>query len=304
VNFIANKPPAVRAKVDGKSKDYIALTTRTEAAVKGVTNETFDAMRDGVKLDPLSTAIEKGDHKAAYVATDVETTSLGFEAMTPELEKAMVASADIALTEVEVAGGFVFNPAAPGIRQTIEKTVGRRIVEISEQSRMAVNNIISDAITTGRHPRNAAKQIKEIVGLNGRQQKAVDTFRRNLEVDGLTGAKLDKRVARYAKKQHKLRSEMIARTESSEALNGGRQELWTQLQDAGALPKDQKVRWITANDERVCPICGPLDQNVVELHKNFSVALDQPRKKTTITYAAPRPPIHPACRCSLILVEA
>ncbi len=70
------------------------------------------------------------------------------------------------------------------------------------------------------------------------------------------------------------RAQTIARTETIRAFNTG---AWSRYQAAGF----QRWQWLTAADERVCPICGPRDGNVYPA-------------------SAEKPPLHPNCRCTLI----
>jgi len=49
-------------------------------------------------------------------------------------------------------------------------------------------------------------------------------------------------------------------------------------------------RWFTNNDDRVCPICQPLHNQVVEINEGFS---DQ----GPVAEGVPYPPAHVGCRC-------
>jgi len=71
------------------------------------------------------------------------------------------------------------------------------------------------------------------------------------------------------------RIEVITRTEVMRAYNQGRMHLYKDM-------KVQKVIGYTALDERVCPVCGPLNGQVFELEE------------------APPLPRHPSCRCSVL----
>ncbi len=70
------------------------------------------------------------------------------------------------------------------------------------------------------------------------------------------------------------RATLIARTETLRAHNEGRKVFY---RSAGI----KKAQWITANDERICPECGPLDGRIFDIDK------------------MPGPPLHPACRCNV-----
>lgn len=77
------------------------------------------------------------------------------------------------------------------------------------------------------------------------------------------------------------RAEMIAITETTHAVQAG------ELAAAAAWRANYKAKvayWVTANDDRVCNICGPLDGQ----HQDVWIAV-QPMG----------PPAHPRCRCRL-----
>jgi len=71
------------------------------------------------------------------------------------------------------------------------------------------------------------------------------------------------------------RIEVIARTEVMRAYNQGRIHLYRDM-------KVEKVIWYTALDERICPVCGPLNGQVFDLDK------------------IPPIPAHPQCRCYVL----
>jgi len=74
------------------------------------------------------------------------------------------------------------------------------------------------------------------------------------------------------------RAQTIAVTEVTRAYARGNQETW---RAAGII---QRQRWQTANDEAVCPICGPLHNQVVGVNESWPGGIDSP-------------PAHPNCRC-------
>jgi SPP1 gp7 family putative phage head morphogenesis protein len=78
----------------------------------------------------------------------------------------------------------------------------------------------------------------------------------------------------FSKAQYRM--EVIARTEVLRAHNQGRIKFHRQV---GV----QKLEWMTMEDERVCPICGPLDGKVFD------------------TGRFPQQPAHPNCRCTSVV---
>jgi SPP1 gp7 family putative phage head morphogenesis protein len=75
-----------------------------------------------------------------------------------------------------------------------------------------------------------------------------------------------------------VRAEMIAVTEVTRTF--AEAEI-AAMRESGLV---RRKKWQTANDELVCPICGPLNQQVVDLDENFPGGFEAP-------------PAHPRCRC-------
>ncbi len=79
-----------------------------------------------------------------------------------------------------------------------------------------------------------------------------------------------------------VRADMIAATETTRAYAEGNLAVWKQ---SGVV---DGVRWMTAEDERVCPVCKPLDGLTGDL-------------ATGVLYNGKtyKPPAHVRCRCYL-----
>lgn len=85
------------------------------------------------------------------------------------------------------------------------------------------------------------------------------------------------------------RAETIARTETMRASNQGQLEAWDQATEKGLLTGSESLEWITTPDDRLCPICEPLDGQTAPRGGTFEVDGDR------IT----APPAHPRCRCTV-----
>ena len=114
----------------------------------------------------------------------------------------------------------------------------------------------------------------------------------NIEVDALTvdvrrlliagvATSLLQRLRRVLLKGNFNRVQVLARTGVQSAANTG---ALTALQANAAIVVG--YQWLTAHDERVCPICAPKDGKRYPLN------------------ALERPPIHPQCRCSIVPILA
>jgi hypothetical protein len=86
------------------------------------------------------------------------------------------------------------------------------------------------------------------------------------------------------------RSYTIATTEITRAYSEANQIAGRQL--AREYPDLKMVkRWATNNDDRVCPLCGPLNQK--------EIPLSEPYQAGGKEFAGP--PLHPNCRCWLMV---
>ena len=117
-----------------------------------------------------------------------------------------------------------------------------------------IRRTVMSGIATG-------KGVEDIVRDLGHVVKHPESFRH-------AGSKV------FSKAQYRM--EVIARTEVLRAHNQGRIKFHQQV---GV----QKLEWMTMEDERVCPVCGPLDA------KRFD------------TGRFPQQPAHPNCRCTSVV---
>ena len=93
---------------------------------------------------------------------------------------------------------------------------------------------------------------------------------------------------RLAHRRNFNRVQMIARTELLRASNLGALAIYQANNDVL-----RGWEWLTAVDDRVCPICAPLDG----LLFNFD---GSPAEKGLSTTAQIPPPAHPQCRCTVV----
>lgn len=188
------------------------------------------------------------------------------------------------------------------------------VTQLTTSADGALDAVVAQAMSGRWSMQTLARALRETIGLAPRQAAAVENFRRLLEqgdraaldrllrdrrfdasiaraISGqaLEPAKIDRMVARYAERMRRHRAHTIARTETLRAANAGRREAWRQR--AARRGGEARRFWLTAADERVCPIC-----RAIPLMNPLGVALDEP-------YASPAGPVkaspqHPVCRCT------
>ena len=164
-----------------------------------------------------------------------------------------------------------------------------RARDLSETTAKGLRALLAEAIKWGEHPEEAARRIRDLVGLTERQARALMARRRALLEEGLPPGKVEAIVSRQARRMLRRRAETIARTEFIAAQNHSRLEAWREAQRQGVIRRGAMKEWVTAFDERTCPICSALHGERRPLDEPFSIGVMAP-------------PAHPACRCSINLV--
>ena len=186
-----------------------------------------------------------------------------------------------------------------------ERRAAELVVEISETMRATIREHIVTAVKAGHgSPQRTARILARIVPLHSRYARAVVRREETLLAQYLKGgmaedkatAKAAQMADRYAAKLTRSRARTIARTEIMTASNYGQLEGVRTSMGAG-LMTDPSVgkylvtkEWVTAEDERVCPVCGPLHDTQVDFNEPFP--------NGTLV-----PPAHPNCRCSFNVID-
>jgi hypothetical protein len=94
------------------------------------------------------------------------------------------------------------------------------------------------------------------------------------------------------------RARAIRANESEVARNFGTLLVLMNAQSKGYLPEEARKVWVTAVDERVCPVCAPMDSVAVKVAEPFLL-----RAHRGVLQHDARlwvPPAHPNCRCRIV----
>ena len=196
---------------------------------------------------------------------------------------------------VRKAAAFRFDITNPRAVAWIKRHAAGLVVQVGEDTRMAIRRIVQRMFEDGVPPAEAAREIKAIVGLHERYALAVDNYRRGLTAQRMEPELVADRVEDYANRLRRQRAETIARTESIKASAVGQQELWRQARDNGLLDNRARRVWLPTPDSRVCEICDPIpDNGSVGLEEYFTAG------DGSLVFSPPDP--HPNCRCAVRLV--
>lgn len=172
---------------------------------------------------------------------------------------------------------------------------------IDDSNRIAIRQVITSAFTGPRTVDQTARSLRQIVGLHPRWARAVERFNdtnfRRLIKDGMdtdqARATADSMSEKYRRKLIRRRAEMIARTETQQAQNFGRESSWYATERAGLLDARAMKEWRTApmgsRYGPPCPECTELRGTRVPWNGTFANGRSMP-------------PAHPNCRCTAVLV--
>ena len=147
---------------------------------------------------------------------------------------------------------FAFDRTNPDAKQWVADHATETIEEMSKATREAIRDLVDQSFDGDFDVHDLADQIAELIGDDAR-------------------------------------AETIARTETMKASNAGQQEAWDQAVDAGLLTGSEQQVWIVTPDDRLCPICEPLDGQEQDLGGKFDTELGK----------VDGPPAHPRCRCTV-----
>jgi hypothetical protein len=213
-------------------------------------------------------------------------------------------------------GAIAYDPlfAAAALQSLRDELTGA----IEDGAKQVIEMLLLDGLRTGADPAIVASRIREVIGLDVQSAKAVANYRRLLEQGDSTALRrilreqrydqllramirgntrlapdvIDQMVSAYANRMLTYRAARMAATEAMQAAVSGIRDAHVQAVASGRLFDSEVKRfWLTAADERVCPVCSSvpvLNEGGVGVNDSYR-SIDGP---------IDAPLAHPWCRCS------
>lgn len=294
--------PAPRRFAEVPADDLQALILKAADRLEPQMRRAFLAavgrVESEIVLSRLADAIGRGDVQGALVESRVQRFLAELEVELPGLKAEMAQRAIQATASVAPAAGaieaatlgYAFDLVNPMAVRWARTHSSRFFAEIANRSEQAVRAIITEALSTGMDPREAAQRISAVVGLTERDAQAWNRYRDGLIKAGRTPAQIERLTGRYGRRLLRERGTTIARTETMAAASEGSRLLWDDLMWQGLLERDAWERkWMKA-PTRSCPICTALDGKTAPVNGTFEAGLSGP-------------PRHARCRCTQSLVR-
>lgn len=254
---------------------------------------TWNADSESIKDQELRNAIRDGDFDESWlVRWNQRYAEFINERMVPEWRAASAVSAEMwgrGLALMDIEHGFDLLDAR--MDQWVAMHSGELAVQLSQAQYEALRNIVRyHTVQKPIASSELQKLLRPLIGLTPAQADAVRRYREALVEEGLAQRVIDHRVGNYSSRLRRFRARRIARTEIAFAYNQGGYLAMQDAIEAGAFEGPLLKEWSTSEDERVCPICGPLNGVKVAFEGEFE-------KGGSV------PPAHPNCRCVLLYAE-
>jgi hypothetical protein len=222
----------------------------------------------------------------------------------------------------------------------VETHAAAMVTGIGWDTTQAIRQVVADGYIRGIGAPAMGRQIRASIGLLPSHAMAVTRYEAQMREKGVPEKVVVRNVETYRRRLLAWRAEMIARTETMMAAHAGLVAGWRVAAGEGRLPAGVRIRWMVTDDDRLCERCAPMDGMTVDLMSeemfvatvkgfpNGMLDLETPgsrRKRkgglrpgskraevrdesldgVTVPLSRPvmvaHPPLHPACRCSLVL---
>lgn len=243
--------------------------------------------QDAVSYSDLAAAILEGALSLDFLAQwQMDYSTMITEKLVPKWRDAMDEAAKAHVKDE----AFTFDNASPAIENWIEEHGTQLAVDLSTEQHNAMKAVIDQAAKGSYSVDELSRVMRPMIGLTSQQATSAQRYYDTLREEGLSDDKAQKKVAQYAAQAHRQRALTIARTELADAFNYGADQSVRQAQTQGYMPPQMEKKWMAAEDERECVVCGDLDGVTVPMDAQFPGGFEHPTA-------------HPLCRCAVAYVE-
>lgn len=270
-------------------KDRLAsLIDERSPRLAEILQSTWQNQRSAISYRELREAILNGEISINYFFEWQQDYSRFINTAYEPIMQAMAqeASGDV----LRRYGLTVRDDEVQQIASFITNRGGQLIREVSVNQYTAINTLVKQAtLTETLSIDELARAIRPTVGLTSRQTQTTFRYYEKMREAGMKHQDALERQTTYAARMHRRRAGTIAQTEMAYTYNHAMDATVRQYAAQGLLPVMVK-RWLTARNERVCPICGAVHGEIVPMDGTFTIGKDLP-------------PAHPNCQCKIQYLE-
>lgn len=281
----------------------VRIAAAQEPRMRRLFLDVVSTVRSRVNMSQLIRAFQSGDYGVVQTEVNRVVMVLREELGTQfanEFRDGFLKGARHAVNELQAAGiGLSFdlvNDRAVVFADTFTRTFAGGI---SDAARTAIQEEVTLGMQGQRTPQQIARNIRDVIGLNNRDAAFLHRFEQRLvEEEGVTAAERAERVREMNTSLIHRRAKVIARTEVIRGHNMGQLGAWNEAVEEGLLnPADVMQQWTVTRDDRLDIIhCEPLDRAKAPLNGTTWKKQGRVIKEGLIG-----PPVHPNCRCAVVL---
>lgn len=294
----------IRQQPDDLWQQLLALAEDGEPSTRKKFIAAIAKLRDDVDVSAIEDALARGDVAAVIDAVPWDDLHEALKEIEAALEEVRAKAFEVSRGAAEPSLDphqlaihlgdravltIGWRHVSADVLAAIRARTGDRIVQITDETRAAIRQLVERAFTAGEHARSMIPAIRETIGLTTRQERTVARYAASLRDGTRPADRVDRMVTRYRTKLVKYRAELIARTETLQAMNDGQRASWSTLVERGLLDPNRFEReWlaIVPNDGRTCPVCEGLDEARAPIGGQYEGD------------GGNGPPQHPDCRCT------
>ncbi len=273
------------------------MPSTPESRLATLVREAIDRLRSSAEGGAVLEAMMGGDLEGAIARLDWEGWGAVLTRAQDRLFDEALRQSSLALTEVASLAGagsvVLIEPGAdvvPLAQRWASLHAAELVTALTDVSRAAVRQVITSAVRQGTPMPDAARMLRQIVGLNRSQASAVANLRRRLVAEGRKQSAIARVVDAHSARMVRQRALTVARYEIQAAVNQGRLATFRAAAVRGSIGADAQKEWQAGLEP--CPICDLLDGvRVVGIETPFPDG------------AGLMPPRHPRCRCTASIVD-
>lgn len=299
-----------RAKAASTSTAIERLSRRLEPKLRKRFLEAVKQAKAKVDLEALARAVLSGNLTQAELSIKLSEWPERFGELAIDMRAGFIAGSGLAYAAVNGASiNLSFELVNPYAVTYAQRKLPQIVAMYQEGARQIIRDIVTESVGGKHTPQEAAKLIRESIGLTPRYEQAVRNLEARLLAEGISGERLETKVDKYRQKLLRSRSLTIARTEINQAAVAGQRALWNEAANQGLFDRQTATRvWRTSNEgftnrgnPTPCPICAPLDGQVI----TFNGVYTHPEMGNVNVFreVLNGPPLHPSCYPGDTLVE-
>lgn len=305
--LIAQRALKIRKKAAATAIERIA--NRLEPALRKRFLAAVQSAKDKVNLEALAQAVQSGSATKAELAIKMMEWPERYGDLAFDLRAGFTAGAQLQYSVLDGAKfNLNFSYINPHAVTYAHERLPKIVMDYTTDARENIRAIIAQSVGGEYTPMEAAKIIKDQIGLTAQYARAVQRYEAELLSMGLGADVVQGKVGRYTEKLLKARSRTIARTEIIQAEVAGQRALWEEAAREGIFNRHTaKVIWRTNHEGTTnrgnptpCPICEPMNGQ----ERTFGGLYAHPEYGQANVFGEQLvgPPLHPNCLCHEELV--